>query len=451
MLKIGELEILKLLKKIALTGMSRGVTAAGTFAINVLLAWQLEGIGEYGQFAVCMTAITVLSIFSRFGADVALLRFGGAAWHMGDVDAYRNYIRRTLTVALAISVSLVLGGELILAFVGELWESSRTMQYLLPSLPFLACSFAIGAAFKTAQRPELGSLFEIGGGSLVACLCFLVWSGLGKQLTPANAAVLFTCASVIFWLMAVVALTQTVWKKTKPAEWQPVEQVGWKQYFWTSSDFALIAGAQVIGNWCGLFFLELWGESAEVGGFSAAMRVAMLPMLLQNIVVTIASPRLAGLHEQRDEQSLRTLVGRASLLLFASTFPVLVLLSVAAPWALAIFGSEYRHAWPLLSIVAAGQLVGTVTGISTAVMGMVGEQRLIRKIGLISSCVSILLSAALTFQFGATGAALAAASYATTQALLVAIAAWHKLGFATLPTIPRHFTRWLFAIVPSKG
>lgn len=430
------MESLKLIQKIAVTALCRGVSASGTFAINVLLAWQLPTIAEYGSFAVCLTAVTALAIFSRFGFDVALLRYGGAAWHLGDAPAYRRAVGRAMAVVTCISlmVAAATAGGLQLWGVG--WESAGLMQLLLLSLPFLALCYMVGAAFKAAQRPEAGAIFEIGGGSLLACLLFLGWEASGQELTLRTAAGLFCLAMASFACVGLVMLWGTVWRRDEPEGWQPVEPLTMRSYLFTAADFAIIAGAQVLGNWVGLFLLETWYSSTEAGAFSAAKRIAMLPLLLQNILVTIASPRLAGFHEQQDPGNLRKLVGKSALLLFVASFPLLLIIGLAAPWALALFGSEYSTAWPLLSILAVGQLLGAFTGISTSVLGMIGQQQLVRKLGIVSSIVGILLSVLLTYQFGAVGAAVAAASYATLQAGMVAVAAWRQLGFSAMPVVP---------------
>ncbi len=462
--------LINLLKKIFLTAFCRGLTAAGTFGLNVVLARKLSLV-DYGNLAVCLTAVLALAIFSRFGFETSLLRFGGAAWYRSDFKGYRRIVQTALLVVTCISALVWCWSSLGLWLVPSDWSVGELLPTMLGALPFLAISSIIASGFKAAHRPEAGALFEIGGASLLACLLVLLAASLDYEITAMLAARIFVGSAAAFCIVGFSFLMLLFFRHThsdRPthsgqsalvenglvqeinppsddgeseatsqepeAERLQNEPVTLKEYFLTSADFVVVAGAQFLGNWSGVFFLQFFQDESAVALFSAARRTSLLPLLLLSVVVAICSPKLAGLFQAAEMKDFRSLVHRSALVVCLVNVPVLLIMALGAPWGMQLFGSEYQSHWILLTILASGQLVGAVTGIATGVMGMVGEQQLLRKISIISAVIAVLLAAFLSASFGVIGAAIAGALYAAGQSAAVAIAVRHKIGYLPIPS-----------------
>jgi len=445
------LDLSKLFRMVIGTGVCRGITAAGTFALNLCLAWQLS-LDDCGRIVLCLTATIALAIISRFGFDVSLLKFAGAAWHTQDTVTFTRTSRNALLVVAMISSTVMILGQGVLWMVGpERWHATTIMQTLLWALPFLSMCYVVSATFKAAHRPETGALFELGGASLMATLGIVVYATWKGEITPEIAATIFTLVAMVFCLFGIFLMRKLLWSPTaipredtkeapgeEPAD-NPGQPIRLKQQVRTSADFALIAYTHLLGQWGGLLLVEYWGSAAEVAVFSAAMRVVLMPSLILNCILAVCSPRISGLHQSQDFTGMRLLVKRSALLLFFANFPILLAIALGAPWLMACFGPEYQPYGYLLSILACGQFLGTMTGMGSAALGMAGYHGIIKWIGLIVAVGSFTLTGLLVSHLGVLGAAIGGAVYTILLSLSVAIATKVHLGFFPTPAIPKIF------------
>lgn len=441
---------MNLLKKLLLTAFSRGLSAAGTLGLNVVLARCLE-IGEFGNISVCLVAVVAISIFCKFGFDTSLLRFGGAAWHQERLDLYNRYCKSALLSTLAISLLVLALVEIALRTVPIPWAASELMKLTMLSVPFLTVGGIFAACLKAAHRPELGTVFEMGGASSCACVILLGSAFLGWPITMEFAAEIFVFSSAVFclagwgcwaWstrhsreshhaLSSDVEHDSTVVKSEKLT----AEGVSFRVYLLVSLDFLVVAVAQVLGNWSGVFFLDYHEGEIATAVFSAARRTSLIPLLLIGVVVSIFSPKLAGLFQMGDQQALKRMVHRSSAVVCLVNVPVLLTMCLGAPWWMGMFGAAYRPHWLVLALMSAGQLVGAITGIAAGIMAMTGSQRQLRRISIVSAIIATFFAALLTATMGLLGAAIAAAGYAAGQSLLVAVFVRKQLGYWPLPAM----------------
>nr|WP_068260291.1 oligosaccharide flippase family protein [Rubripirellula obstinata] len=431
-----------------MTAFCRGLSAAGTFGLNVVLARQLP-LADYGNLAVCLTAVLALAIFSRFGFETSLLRFGGAAWHDDNLNAFRRVVNIALKVVTSISVVVAIVIGLLLWVSPFDWAAGELLRTVLIAVPFLAISSIVASGFKAAHRPEAGALFEVGGVSLLACCLVLVLPSLGYAVTAQSAAIIYVGSSIAFCAIGLLSLT-LLKRYAKPTNDLTqadspdgdfkdsnvkYKEVSLKEYLTTSSDFLIVAGTQFLGNWSGVFFVEYFQDETAAALFSAARRTSLLPLLLLSVVVAICSPKLAGLFQASEPERFQALVHRSSLIVCAVNVPILLVMAIGAPWWMNLFGSDYQSHWILLTVMSCGQLVGAVTGIATGVMGMTGQQQLLRRISIVSAVAAVILSAVLSATMGVLGAAIAGAFYAAGQSLAVTFAVRKQLGYFPTPRL----------------
>ncbi len=437
------MDLSKLVRTVLGTGLCRGITAAGTFALNLCLAWQLS-LDDCGRIMFCITAMIALAIFARFGFDASLLKFGGAAWHTKDIASFTRTSQNAFLIVAGISTTVTLLGQLLLGMVAsDQWHGTPIMQTLLWALPFLSMCYIVSSTFKAAHRPEAGALFEVGGASVVTTLVLAAYAALGYKITPQTAATVFAIMAMLFCVTGILLVRQRLWsheQKQEPTQNHP-QPLGLKEHFRTSADFAIIAYGNVFGQWGSLLFLEYWCQDKDVALFSAAMRIVLIPNLILHCIVSVCSPRISGLHHSQDLGAMRSLVKRSALLLFLVNFPILLTMALGATWLMACFGSDYQPYGYLLSILACGQLLSILTGMGAATLGMAGYHRVAKWIGLLVALGGFALSAILVSQLGLLGAAIGSAVYATTLALAVAVAVKIHLGFFPTPTISGLFGR----------
>lgn len=305
-----------------------------------------------------------------------------------------------------------------------------TMLVMILALLPSTLIYVVSSCFKSAQRPQLGGLFEIGFISMVCGLAAALMSYLGMQMTAEGAAGLFV---IICFLVGLTGLAFVYRSWLAGQHGEPKSGFDVAEFLRASHDFTVISNAQVLGNWGGLLLLGVFRDEAEVGLYSAALRTALIPSLLVNVVVSICSPRLSGLNDAGDHREFRRLARTSATGIFLINFPVLVLTICLSKPLMHLFGSSFEpHAY-LLAIVAVGLMAQTLTALASSILSMAGRQRIVRRVTVMTAGLATLLSAQLIYSWGATGAAIGFAVYSTLHPVIMAIIVKRELGFWPTP------------------
>ncbi|MEZ6135906.1 MAG: hypothetical protein R3C53_13445 [Pirellulaceae bacterium] len=401
--------------------------------LNIVLARCLPK-SEYGLFAVCMTALIVLSMLVRFGSDSALLRFGGAAWQAQDRPKFNRF--SFWAIALTCRNSLAVGslGWIVLNLgPSTTWDGSSSMQWLLVALLPWSTIFTISFILKACNRPALGSLLEVGMASLLTAVWVAIATWLGRDIRLEYVTqVLLICSAIAcvigITLLYVFGILPKVTRKDHP------DHSDFSQY---CRNAIVIALAQLLANWGTLFYLYYQWGTLPTADFNGAARFAAVTVFLVNLIVVVVAPRLSGLSAHGELEKFRQLVQRSSLLVSVVTMPILLTMVVAAPWVLLILGPKYATSWPLLSILAAGQLLGSIASFGPTALLMSGHEKVWRNVAVTVAISCVALAILLCHFWGAWGTAIGVACYQALYNWAAVLLARQKLGVWALPNLTR--------------
>jgi O-antigen/teichoic acid export membrane protein len=125
--------------------------------------------------------------------------------------------------------------------------------------------------------------------------------------------------------------------------------------------------------WTDLFVLTNYASHADVGIYSAALRVGQIVVLFLTSVNLMFSPFVADLHSKGETERLDRLFKTLTRWTVAATMPAFLLLAVAPSAALRVFGGAFAGGETALLILLAGQFVNILTGSSGFVLIMAGR------------------------------------------------------------------------------
>lgn len=153
--------------------------------------------------------------------------------------------------------------------------------------------------------------------------------------------------------------------------------------------------------------LSLLGPAATAV-LEIALRFGTLPTIFTAAVSTTFGPTLAQQHARNDKAGLANSLATASWLSFLPSAATLIGTIVLGPWLLAtFFPPVYANAYvPLLLIVASTTINGTF-GMSSTVLMMTGNARVVRLYSVVQFVVVVVLSTLLALTIGIEGPALA--------------------------------------------
>lgn len=398
------------------------------FASQVIVA-NLLAPKAFGSYNVALGVITSAALIAQLGMPHTLLRRAATALSHGDDGEARHQILSAFAVA---SGGALVCGVLLGSPLGEeLFEAA----FPRTALATVSALVGIKAALRVLENvlPEsLRAFRDYSRATIFGPLLtnFGVCCALGVLLATSTDATLedVLLVSAIVSVCALVPGAFAVANKlrTVPAVGGSFRQAV-EPSLWLST-----VGLALIGQ-LDLLVAGALGTPDELAQYAASFRLALLVAVPLAVVNQVVTPLIAGWHAQamreRIERTLRATAGLA----FVGALVVLLGYLVAGRVLLeTLFGSElYADGWPVLVILAAGQLAQTYAGSCGFSLLMTGNHRTYAIIVAFSLPLTVGLQV-LGFELGGIeGLAIATATMLGLQNVAQLVAIRRRAGFST--------------------
>jgi O-antigen/teichoic acid export membrane protein len=381
----------------------RTLGPVSAFLLAMVLARSLGAAGS-GNFFVALTLVTAISIIAKFGLETALQRFVGAGQGRGCAPSVVGVYRQAVGISLALAVSatglaLALATPIAGAVLNDPAQAGTVRLLGLLIVPYTWLGVH-AAMLKALGRPAWGGFFEAAAWPLLT----LALAGLAMLEGPLSAR-----AIAFAYLMAALLAAAAAWSLVRdclPRRIQPVPLPARTLYRSCLS----LTGVELMNYallWTPFMLLPALADAGEAGLYNVAHRLAAQLGLLMLVIASIASARFAAHHQQRQQDDLRRLAGRATRTLILFGLPPAVVLWIWGEAILSLFGAEFAGAGTALRILVAGQLVNLATGPVGYLLAMTGHERTLRSVLLATLGLMLPLALILIPVFGANGAAAA--------------------------------------------
>jgi len=235
----------------------------------------------------------------------------------------------------------------------------------------------------------------------------------------------YTAASMIVLLLGIF-----MWRRATPQTQTVRGNFSGRLLASTSFPLLLVASMDLIMAFTDTIVLGIFGRSAEVGVYGAAMRTAMLTSFVLIAVNSVAAPRFAALFHQGELRTLESVARNATRLMVAVAAPALLLLILAPGLALRAFGEGFGTGAVALAILAVGQFVNVATGPVSYLLTMSGNQIALRNNNVCAALLNLGLNLLLVPRYGMNGAAIATAGSWITLNVMAMLLVRRRLGIA---------------------
>lgn len=388
------------------------------YGFHLLVAARL-GVEKTGDFYIVFSLMTLLAGLGRIGIDKAMTRqvaVARAENRPGDVR--RILGRGYLQIA---GVSGLIAAILALA--------AHPLAGWILKKPELALPIMLGALsivpqnLSTAAGGGLAGLKRIGFSQMVyswlwpALFCGLTWLTSGSIVeTVVLIALCFAAAAIV----GTGLLLRFADPSAPGAPPPPLLRPGLSLFTLELTQLSISSAPALI--------LGMVADSARVGLFALAWRIALLTNVLISGVASMASPTFAELHAAKDSPGLARAARHAVLLGMGLTIgPVLVMLAAPA-LLLGFLGHGFSDGATTLRILAIGQLCAACFTALPELLGMTGHLADLRRVNMTALVVLLAGCAALSPVWYNNGAAIAIAIAILVNGAGAALAARRTLG-----------------------
>src|SRR5919108_6435607 len=324
-------------------GLVVGIAAA--FGLQILLGRTLPP-GAFGLVTVAVQVAFVASAGSRFGMDMAAVRFVAIGRGAGGAEHLRSLVERCALVAGGVSVLVAI----LVAAASPLYgDYGRVTALASLGIPFIAVTNVyLGATRGLGQMRQTLYVFWIGQPVAWIAVAGVAIAGGGER----DAVVL---AYDLSWLAAAVA-ARALWRREasplsrRSATGEEVRTA--LRYGLPRAPAALLAQAIF---WVDLWVLAAFEHGTKLDAYAAASRISQVLLLFLTSLSLVFSPFAADLHARGERQRLDELFKRSTRWALAATLPLLVVMVVAADDVLHAFSGRFEAGDAALRILLAGQ------------------------------------------------------------------------------------------------
>jgi O-antigen/teichoic acid export membrane protein len=350
-----------------------GIAIAGvaTLAANLLMSHVL-GREAFGVVTVVTQAAFVASFATRAGMDMAVLRDVAVEAGVGRWERIKRPVTRAVAIAGAVSLivaflGLVLADQLRSVLSIDAAMGRHVIEAAALGLPFLALTNVWLSATRGLKIMRY-TLYVFWAGQPVMWVVLMV---LGWRIS--ETAWMSVLAYSVSWVLASLAAAYFWLKESSRWESAPLEAGAMSKLFRYAGPRAPAALFSQLLFWTDLFVLTRYASDAEVGSYSAALRVGQIVVLFLTSVNLMFSPYVADLHNRGETERLDKLFKTLTRWTIAATLPAFILLAVAPQNVLKLFGGEFSDAKGALLILLGGQLFNIATGSVGFVLIMAGR------------------------------------------------------------------------------
>jgi len=411
-------------------GGSAGIYVFGTamaFLVGIQLARGL-GVAGYGLYGSAMAAASLGATFAAGGLKLQATRDISAFRALEDHESAAQLVGWSLkTIAmLGAAAALAVGAYVIWGLEASPILAASTMVVtaliaLLALVGAIICGtgkVVLGQALDTAIRPAAQS--------------GLLWIALlTLGVLKPELAMGLTFLAIIMALPFGWRIVWRLWRVPQTSSASDDQKRGWRKASITMGFATVIHAAEVATP---LIVIGAFSTLEQAGLFRVATAIMVFSNLPITMITVMVPAMTSTLYQQQDMQQLGRLARAAAFFMFFPTLAIAGCLWVFGGPLLALaFGSDYRAAWPIVSVLAAASVVNAVGGVSISLLHAARRDVVVARafgLSLAVTCAGLLIA---TFDGRAVSFAIAVAAGITSRTLFLAVSA-HRI-VAIDPTI----------------
>lgn len=383
-------------------------TNLGSFLFLAFLA-RLLGPADFGLYTLGFSVFGIVSALALLGLDKAILRFVTPVFARGEIDNTSFVLKRILKYMVW---AACLVGGLLFIYSDHLAdglfkkpEAGNVIRiFSLCILPFVLSMTGYNAlqALRNIRHQVLARNFIEPGLKLAAISFLFFLPSMQVWMAIVVLAGAFTGGAFYSWWRLSIILKRS--GKLSDAEWSDRRMLAYSLPLFLTALLNM-----------GLFrldviFLGRFGTPEDVGLYGAAFQLAALGAFGMTVANLVFSPFIAASYHNGKHELLAQLFRTVSRWVLMLTLPLLGLVVLYPSQIISLYGEGFRAGASALLILAIGQTLNNLGGISGSVLAMSGHSRAVLGNSLLTCLFAAASCTLLIPRFGISGAAAAAAA-----------------------------------------
>jgi O-antigen/teichoic acid export membrane protein len=399
-----------------------------TGLVLVLLMAPLVGVEGIGVYGTAFAMFAVISIAASGGTTNYLVREISKR-----PDLTGTYTVHVALLALGLAIPLTIAAELVVPHLGYSDQQQTGLGIILLAIVPKVLSTVQEAVLVAHGRVHIETATRLAASlGYIAAAVVLLRSGQSIVSVLAAYVVVEVLVTVIYF----VVISRRIARLNLSIQASRLRSLAseMRPFVASSGLAALFARPEIV-------ILSLVASQREVGLYSAAVRVAEVPLFMADVLMANILPVMSRAYRRDEERFQAWHIGAVRLIL-GYGLPITAFLVVgASPIIDILYGVDFEDAVPILQIVALNAGCQSLVAVYTRTLPARGRQDMVVTTLVLAITTRLTLGLALAILYGAVGAA-AAALLATVVHVALLARASASLG------VPTRLVRigWRFAV-----
>lgn len=411
------------------------ICSAGIMFLSQVLLARWMGGHEFGTYVYVWTWLLLLGDLVHLGVPLTAQRFIPQYAQAKSFDLLRGYLTGSRWLTFAAGTAIAIIGALIVYAIEASLDSELIMPFYFAcvALPFYAFTFMMDGVARAYNWITLALLspYVVRPVLMIAAVAVLHFA----DVTLDAATVMGVLAAAI-WLTALIQLLQL--ERRLGAFVTP----GPKTYdirLWlsTSLPILLVWGMYTLLTSTDILVLKQFRPAEEVGHYYAAAKTLALVSIIYFAVAATSAHRFTAYHASGDREGLAAFAAATVRWVFWPSLAACLLVIALGQPLLMLFGPSFVSGYPIMVILAIGQLARASIGPAERLLNMLGQQRICALAYAAAFAFNIVACLLLAPAYGGVGAACATTGAFMVETGLLFLIAKQRLGLHMFVWRPR--------------
>ena len=402
------------------------VASAGIVFTSQALIARWIGSGEFGSYVYVWTCLLLASEVAHFGLPLTAQRFVPEYRETGSDDLLRGYLSGSQWLIFWVSLVIALASGLAIWHLRRHFDAQLIIPFLLAcaALPAYALTFMSDGLARSFNWIGLALLpaYIVRPLAFVASITVLRVAGVGLDA----ATVMATLVGAAWFAVAVQ--TFRLKSKLKQVTSPGSKRYAAKQWLATALPLVLVWGLYTLLTSTDVVVLKQFRPAEDVAHYYAAAKIVAFVSMIYFSVAATTAHRFTALYVSDRRGELSRFASSTVRWIFWLSLVATTLLLIFGRWLLLLFGADFAPAYPVMVILAAGQLVRASVGPAERVLNVLGQQRKCAIVYAAAFAFNITTCLLLAPKYGAAGTAIATAGAFVIESLLLFMLVKYTLG-----------------------
>ena len=325
--------------------------------VFLLLVTRKTGAEGWGAFTLCLALLNLVSIISRFGIDLTLLRY--IAQFVKEVKKVRDlFIKGIFLVFLFSIFSSFALYQFADTIALHLFKNSNLVPMFkitaLAITPF-SLSIVIAQGLRGLKEIKHFVFLTQPGRYFFAIIFFFIFS-FTSTVEHHNIPIYSFVLGMFFLLFFALYI---MYRKVSGFKYLKFS-ISKKRILKTATPMLFISSLYLLITNIDAIMIGAYLDEANVGIYNVAVRITGIITFGLAAISSIAAPKFSETYNNNDKAGFKKVVHQSTRLIFICSFPLIILLILFNEPILMLFGEEFIAGSDVLYILLLAQVTNTL-------------------------------------------------------------------------------------------